>query len=149
MKFAGLRIPTRRTVLTVRCSLALVALVTSLLHKDIITPVIIGFQIWRWKEEWQQPVQLQREIERRESYIAELRKWRGLMMINAAVSAICFLIIVARGAQINAAANVLASAAVIGYWYFDRARLLIWVACFFSIVALVVTIFGPFEINFR
>lgn len=136
-------------MLLVRCVLALVALVMSVLDKNLITPVIFGFLIWRWIEEGKQQIERQSEIERAGIYAAELKKWRGLMALCAAVSVVCFLVVLAKGESLNFAANNLSGLAIVSYWLFDRARAIIWFACFVSVVALVVALFGPFEFNLR
>ena len=136
-------------MLLVRCVLALVALVSTLLDKSILTAVIIGFQIWRWKEEWMRPVEPQNDVERAQFYAAELKKWRVLMAINAVVSLGCFLIALIKGVDFGTAANNLTILAAVVYWIFDRARAIVLLATFFSIVALLVTVFGPFEVKLR
>ncbi len=121
----------------------------SLLDKDIVMPVIYGFLIWRWIEELKQSGERQSESERAQIYASELKKWRALMALCAAAFIVCFLVVLAKGESLNLAANNLSGLAIIGYWLFDRARAIIWFACFVSVVALIATIFGPFEFNLR
>jgi len=142
-------IPTRRTVLAVRCVLALVALVSSLANKNTIMPVLYGIFIWRWKEEWKQPVESQNEVERAQFYHTELKKWRGLMVINAVISLVCFSIILARGDSFQVALSHLSVLIAVIYWFFDRTRALVLLTSFVAFAALIVIAFGPFEISFR
>lgn len=108
------RVPTRRTVLAVRCSLALVALVISLWNRNLIVPVLLGLWIWRWAEEWRNPIEQETEVERSQRYAQEFKRGRRMMALNVAIAVVCFVFSIATGRELAVAAQLLIVPAIAG-----------------------------------